>query len=348
MSPKVSYAVKYMKQLAKLKSKKPSKTLEEYLKKDFDQLSKESQKKEKPLNYTVAQAPENINKNRYFDVLALEETRVRLSISEPLNFSNNLQYSDDLSDFSQDDDDDDDVFSSPWGSDYINANLLTKGNTESAYIACQAPLPNTIPDFWKMVWEQHIAVIVMLTKLSERGKVKAHCYWPESIGYTSIHGNLTITLIEQQPAFQGTIVRLMKIQDKSEVRYVYHLHYCDWPDFGTPSSTQSIRTLLSMKDLIRSRAAQQGCRGPVIVHCSAGLGRAGTFVAADWLLQSVLGPKKTDEIQFTGNPRNRLSSVVSLLRDQRPGMIQTSEQYSFVMAVLYDTISSLQPWTRQN
>ena len=233
-------------------------------------------------------------KNRYPDVLPFEETRVKLSNPE----------------------------------DYINANYV-QINSRGRFISTQAPLPQTFITFWKMVWENNAPVIVMLTKIMEKRKIKAHCYWP-AVGETEIFGDLHVTLISEEIQDKFIIVREMQLRNTSTVenpRRLCHIQYTEWPDFGVPRSTDIIRKVLDLSDNYRTRFAIDN-QETVIVHCSAGIGRAGTFLA----IQSVVDMIKNN-VPVTNIS---IKEIVSSLRKCRMEMVQTKEQYKFIYQVMED------------
>lgn len=180
-------------------------------------------------------------KNRYRDVLADEKTRVKLEGPEH---------------------------------DYINANLITEHDLPGhppkvSYIACQAPLPATITDFWWMIWQKNSCVIVMLTRFREKGAVKAHPYWPKDVGVCEDYGGqIEVTLVNQK-TIPGISISTLRVvlkpgQENGKVegeRIIYHLHYTEWPDFGVPRSTKVIRSLISYTNLYLELGSTQGLKG---------------------------------------------------------------------------------------
>lgn len=262
--------------------------------------------------YIEATAPCNIHKNRYRDVLPLGfngnvPTRVRL---QPILGVE--------------------------GSEYINANYIDI--RDKRYIACQAPIPHTFADFWRMVWEQEVTVIVMLTSLVECDRVKAHAYWP-AVDKTHRFGALAVTLLEESYEC-GVMTRklsITKLEDDS-TRQVTQLHFCEWPDHGVPRSSAGIRRILHLSHYYsRLHQHQQGLAGPIVVHCSAGIGRAGTFIAIDVMLD-VLHSRRLREPD-DGSPKT-VFDTVRYLRQRRRGMIQTLEQYKFIFRVLEECRTS--------
>lgn len=258
--------------------------------------------------------------------------------------------------------------------DYINANFINFSfGGISRFIACQAPIPSTMEDFWRMVWQLESCVIVMLTKFREKGLTKAHPYWPADIADPElVYGQIRVALVTQKVlggltintlrltwspeardareseldalragGWRNASVRnLRTLEEDPEsplnasaskegeiVRVVYHLHYTDWPDFGVPKTTRGIRHLVSYTNLYGDLGASQNLRGPIISHCSAGIGRTGTFIGIHVgisLIEAQLMPS--------------VSQLVSEMRMCRFGMIQTDAQYVFVYEALNDHI----------
>jgi len=206
-----------------------------------------------------------------------------------------------------------------------------------------------------MIYEQRSSVIVMLTKLQEKNMQRCALYWPEEEGTTRRFGNVLVHH-KKTYTFQTMIVRcfLLKHEQGGTTREVMQLQYLDWPDFGVPSHTASIRQLLSLMRQFRTRAQlAQGLAGPLVVHCSAGVGRSGTLVAIDILLTSLksLGSVVhsmnwlncgSSVIGHIGNPvgqgldRVDVFNTVSQLRTQRRGMVQTPQQYLYLYTIIKD------------
>jgi len=235
----------------------------------------------------------NLPKNRYSDVLPSESTRVRLKLIDNLE-----------------------------GSDYINANYLLG----SKYISCQAPLLNTFADFWRMIWEQNSLIIVMLTKLMENGKLKAQVYWPSKIMGNIVFGGISVTLLSEEISESFTIRNIQMTKD-NETRTVHHLHYTDWPDFGIPICTKGIRDLCETVNCLVKSASNDS--SPIVVHCSAGLGRSGSFIAIHYSLKKLIIESSSLNIP----------DLISEMRRDRIGMVQTEKQYEFI----YKAISEQYP-----
>uniref|UniRef100_A0A3Q0RGW8 protein-tyrosine-phosphatase n=1 Tax=Amphilophus citrinellus TaxID=61819 RepID=A0A3Q0RGW8_AMPCI len=244
----------------------------------------------------VARVPENRGKNRYNNILPYDSTRVKLSYLE------------------------DDPCS-----DYINASYIPGNNYRREYIATQGPLPGTKDDFWRMVWEHGVYNIVMVTQCVEKGRVKCDQYWPadrEPLYY----GDLVIQMLSESVLPEWTI-REFKITSESSRSYprvLRHFHYTVWPDHGVPESTQS---LIQFVRTVRDYVDRSPSTGATVVHCSAGVGRTGTFVALDRVLQQ-LDSKGTID----------LYGCVFDLRLHRQHMVQTECQYAFLHQCIRDVL----------
>lgn len=277
--------------------------------------------------YLLATSSFNIHKNRYRDVL-------------PLGYNGNTPSRVKLQ-----------PFLGVEGSDYINANHIDI--RDKRYISCQAPLPHTFGDFWRMIWEQEVTVVVMLTSLVENDKVKAHAYWP-AVDKTHRFGSLSVTLLEESYDC-GIMTRKLNItkldensNDCSASRQITQLHFCEWPDHGVPRTCSGIRRLVHLSHFyLRHHQHQQGVAGPVVVHCSAGIGRAGTLIAIDLMLDVLHSSRKQapfhrEQQCVEENSPKTVFDTVRMLRQRRKGMIQTLDQYKFIFRVLedYKTVDS--------
>ncbi|XP_054432511.1 tyrosine-protein phosphatase non-receptor type 7 [Pteronotus mesoamericanus] len=195
---------------------------------------------------------------------------------------------------------------------YINANYIRGHNgQEKAYIATQGPMPNTVPDFWEMVWQEGVSLIVMLTQLRE-GKEKCVHYWPTDEG---TYGPFRLRVQEERELPEYTVRRLT-IQHQEERRSLRHILFSAWPDHQTPESAGPLLRLVAEVGDSPETAAGAG---PILVHCSAGIGRTGCFIATRIGCQQL---KARGEVDILG--------IVCQLRLDRGGMIQTAEQYQFL------------------
>ncbi|XP_026220324.1 receptor-type tyrosine-protein phosphatase beta-like isoform X2 [Anabas testudineus] len=240
--------------------------------------------------------PENRGKNRYNNILPYDSTRVKLSYVD-----------DDLC------------------SDYINASYIPGNNFRREYIATQGPLPGTKDDFWKMVWEQNVHNIVMVTQCVEKGRVKCDHYWPFDQD-PLYYGDLIVQMLSESVLPEWTIreFNICSEEQLNFTRLVRQFHYTVWPDHGVPETTQSlIQFVRTVRDYINRTPGS----GPTVVHCSAGVGRTGTFIVLDRVLQQ-LDTKDTVDIY---------GSVFDL-RLHRSHMVQTECQYSFLHQCVRDVL----------
>lgn len=241
---------------------------------------------------TPAEMPEGVkHKNRYTNVLPTERTRVPLS---PVT---------------------DDPAS--W---FINANYVGGHQHDKAYIACQGPLPDTINDFWRMVWEQNVAVLVMTTGLMEGGRMKCHRYWPEKESPELDAGTVAVSLVNEED-YDEWIKTTLTLTSGNSTRTVIHMWYTGWPDHGAPD------TAAPVVGFLRAVRTEQGDnKAPVLVHCSAGIGRTGTFMAIDIGMHELQSEWRVTDIR--GN--------VEKMRKERGGSVQAPVQYDFIHKALYE------------
>jgi tyrosine-protein phosphatase non-receptor type 4 len=249
----------------------------------FEQLYR----KKPGMTMNVCRRSENLNKNRYRDIAPYDTTRVILK-------------------------------SSPNGGDYINANYVNMEVPSSGivnrYIAAQGPLPHTAADFWQAVWEQLCNTIVMLTGTVERGRVKCHQYWPGE-GEWADYNALRVRCLSDTDSPMCTVREFTIVHRESqEERRVTQMMYVAWPDHGVPDDpAQFIRFVQEV------RGHRAGSVEPILVHCSAGIGRTGVLI----LMESALCLIEDNEPVYP-------LDAVRAMRDQRAMLIQTSSQYKFV------------------
>ncbi|KAG5311446.1 CSW phosphatase, partial [Pseudoatta argentina] len=239
------------------------------------------------------------------------------------------------------------VFNNKEG-DETNTTVDSGGDDSSfgkCYIATQGCLPNTIQDFWHMVYQENTRVIVMTTKEIERGKNKCARYWPEE-GESSEYGNEWKVRAVSRTSTADYTLREFFLQgtkpEFSESRRIYHYHFQAWPDHGVPSDPGCVLNFLhdvnarqeSIAASLVPKDQDEPCIGPILVHCSAGIGRTGTFIVIDMIL---------DQIKLHGlDCEIDIQRTVQRVRSRRSGMVQTEAQYKFVyLAVLHyiETVS---------
>ncbi|XP_038141869.1 receptor-type tyrosine-protein phosphatase mu-like isoform X8 [Cyprinodon tularosa] len=230
-----------------------------------------------------AKKDENRMKNRYGNIIAYDHSRVRL---QP-----------------QDGD---------GASDYINANYVDGYHRPNHYIATQGPMQETVYDFWRMVWQENTAAIVMVTNLVEVGRVKCCKYWPDD---TEIYGDMKVTLIETQ-LLSEYVIRTFAVEKRgvAEIREIRQFHFTGWPDHGVPLHATG---LLGFIRCVKAKTPPTA--GPTVVHCSAGAGRTGCFIVIDIMLDMADREGVVD-----------IYNCVRELRARRVNMVQTEEQYVFI------------------
>ncbi|NWR71897.1 PTPRJ phosphatase, partial [Centropus unirufus] len=209
--------------------------------------------------------------------------------------------------------------------DYINASYMPGYNSKKAFIAAQGPLPNTIEDFWRMIWEKNIYSIVMLTKCVEQARTKCEQYWPEK--QSKSYGDIIVTMVSEIILPEWTIRDFtVEKADTPESHTVRQFHFTSWPDHGVPETTD---LLINFRHLVHEYSSQNPVDSPTLVHCSAGVGRTGTFIAIDRLIQQIDMENTVD-----------VYGVVYDLRMHRPLMVQTEDQYVFLNQCVMDIIRS--------
>eukprot|EP00045_Choanoeca_perplexa_P017971 m.272999 g.272999 ORF g.272999 m.272999 type:complete len:1318 (+) comp17682_c0_seq4:176-4129(+) len=219
--------------------------------------------------------------------------------------------------------------------DYYNGNFIPGVAGPESYIACQGPTPASAHDFWRMVWQQKSQVIVMVTNLEEKGRIKCHKYWPDlspSVSADDVRADELPNLqfgvytvyFKHQTITPLWTVRTFDLQREGEGRMsITQYHYTSWPDHGVPAEPTD---LLHFREAVRTSPTS----GPLLVHCSAGVGRSGTFIATDHMLNLV----QATEAAVIGAGVPDVFAVVKGLRNQRNMMVQTKEQYCFLYFAL--------------
>uniref|UniRef100_A0A8W8NUH6 protein-tyrosine-phosphatase n=2 Tax=Magallana gigas TaxID=29159 RepID=A0A8W8NUH6_MAGGI len=254
------------------------------------------------INCTVGKLLQNIPKNRFKTTFPYDHSRV--------------------------------VLQSSTDGDYINANFIKNTDDDVAYIASQGPKPKTVGDFWQMVWQENVFVIAMVTNLKEGKKIKCERYWPLSGNNKMLLETFTIQMLSEKAYANFAIHHLKLINRKTqEIRQIAHLQYTSWPDHGTPNP-------LELLDFYRyvSKAMEQNSKEKLIVHCSAGIGRTGTFIALDALHRQGVKKGKINIVEY-----------VHTMREDRMNMIQNQSQYKFLYRVLYESFrTGSHLWPKDN
>ncbi|XP_065918141.1 receptor-type tyrosine-protein phosphatase S-like isoform X3 [Dysidea avara] len=274
--------------LAMLKASKSAKLEEDFQKVSLDLL----------LTQHAAKLSCNKTKNRFINIMPYDHSRVVLSPQDQLI-----------------------------GSDYINASYINGYKEPKAYIAAQGPVINSLNDFWRMIWEHNIKTIVMLTRLVEDSKIKCRQYWPDS-GSTT-YGSINVILHkEENRAYYSIrhfhVKKVSDDDDDNEVRVICQLHFTGWPDHGVPNHATA---LLDFQRIVNDYHYRNTAK-PMLVHCSAGVGRTGTFIAIDSEIQRI---QKESVVN--------VFDCVHKMRYQRNHMVQTMEQYTFIYTALLEYIT---------
>ncbi|XP_069872624.1 receptor-type tyrosine-protein phosphatase-like N isoform X2 [Dipodomys merriami] len=267
-----------------------------------DRLAKEWQAlcayQAEPNTCATAQSEGNIKKNRHPDFLPYDHARIKLKVE-----------------------------SSPSRSDYINASPIIEHDPRMpAYIATQGPLSHTIADFWQMVWESGCTVIVMLTPLVEDGVKQCDRYWPDE--GSSLYHVYEVNLVSEHIWCEDFLVRsfYLKNVQTQETRTLTQFHFLSWPAEGTPAST---RPLLDFRRKVNKCYRGRSC--PIIVHCSDGAGRTGTYILVDMVLNRMAkGVKEID-----------IAATLEHVRDQRPGLVRSKDQFEFALTAVAEEVNAI-------
>ncbi|XP_068699267.1 tyrosine-protein phosphatase non-receptor type 11-like [Montipora capricornis] len=248
--------------------------------------------------------PENKAKNRYKNILPFDHSRVILHDRDP----------------------------NVIGSDYVNANFVGPSDCEESakrYIAAQGCLPSTVEDFWNMVFQENSRIIVMTTKEVERGRNKCTRYWPDPDTTKEVN-SFHIRYLQEFEYSDYTLREFELTSDTNPIpRTIYQFHYIGWPDHGVPKDPSPVLNILHE---VNTRQQSIPSAGPIIVHCSAGIGRTGTFIVIDTLVNMIKEQGLDCEIDISKSIQN--------VRAQRSGMVQTEAQYEFIYKAIQHYIST--------
>ncbi|WCJ44106.1 protein tyrosine phosphatase 1 [Euphorbia peplus] len=245
----------------------------------------------------------NISKNRYMDVIPFDRNRVVLNPCKDYRQS---------------------------AKGYVNASLVATSSSEgvSRFIATQGPLPHTYEDFWEMVIQYHCPVIVMLTRLFDNNKLKCGDYYQAENGPRDF-GNICVDTKWMITTDTSLVVRNMEVgykESEEPPRFVLHIQYPEWPDHGVPKDT------LAVREILKRLYEVPPSLGPIVVHCSAGIGRTGTYCAIHNTIQRILAGDLS---------ALHLANTIKEFRSQRIGMVQTMEQYFFCYKAIVDELEDL-------
>uniref|UniRef100_A0A671YXC9 Protein tyrosine phosphatase receptor type N n=1 Tax=Sparus aurata TaxID=8175 RepID=A0A671YXC9_SPAAU len=251
-----------------------------------------------PSAVSVAQSDANAKKNRCPDSVPYDHSRVKLKAEV-----------------------------NPSRSDYVNASTIIEHDPRMpAYIATQGPLSHTISDFWQMVWENGCTVIVMMTALVEDGEKQCDRYWPDE--GSSLYHIYEVNLVSEHIWCNDFLVRsfYLKNVQTQETRTLTQFHFLSWPAQGIPTST---RPLLDFRRKVNKCYRGRSC--PIIVHCSDGTGRTGTYILIDMVLNRMAkGVKEID-----------IAATLEHVRDQRPGMVRTKDQFEFALTAVAEEVNAI-------
>ncbi|KAF9577327.1 hypothetical protein BGW38_007518 [Lunasporangiospora selenospora] len=278
-----------------------------------------------PVTHSLCAGLEKGLKNRYSNVWPFDQTRIKLQTSARKDKD-----------------------------DYINASLLRPSSISKSYIATQAPLPSTIPDFWQMVDEQESSVIVMLTREQEMGRIKCHQYWPTALEPVLDFGRQKVEFVREwqpNPAMDTVLVRQLRLysiqeenmeaKSKPEGRLITQIQYTGWPDLGVPETPLQVLEVIRLANEHNKSKTTSKQAGPMVVHCSAGCGRTGAFCVIDTILsefheqleaiqgrEEAVPPKNGEQVE-QAREKDLVFALVDTIRDQRLSMVQTLRQYVF-------------------
>ncbi|XP_062509482.1 receptor-type tyrosine-protein phosphatase epsilon-like [Corticium candelabrum] len=246
-------------------------------------------------NFSAEVALANLSLNRYKNILTYDHSRVVLPVLSGMTNSNG---------------------------NYIAAAFVDGYRTPKKYIASQGPQEHTVADNWRMIWAENVPTIVMLTHLIEKNKIKCHQYWPKNIFDTVEYNGLIVTFLEKD-SFADYEIRKFSLTLGQETRMATQYHYTAWPDHGVPKFATPLLSFIR-----RINREYPKNRGSMVVHCSAGVGRTGTFIVIDTMLERIEDGEPID-----------IYSCVASLRTKRQDMVQTEAQYGFIHDAVLEALT---------
>ncbi|XP_056458305.1 tyrosine-protein phosphatase non-receptor type 6 isoform X1 [Gadus chalcogrammus] len=294
--------VRLLDQMAKNPEENPGEKSKAGFWEEFDALQKLEAKVKK--SREEGQRPENKSKNRYKNILPFNDTRVVLETADPAVV----------------------------GSDYINANYVRdtlRPDNDKVFIATQGCLLTTVNDFWQMVWQEKTRVIVMTTREVEKGRNKCVPYWPAVDAYKEV-GAYVVTCLSETDAsdYKVRVLEMAPLNESKKTR-IWHYQYLSWPDHGVPQEPGGVLSFLAQ---VNAKQEMFPDAGPMVIHCSAGIGRTGTFMVIDMILHSI-------DIQGVDCDID-IQKCIQMVREQRSGMVQTEAQYKFIYLAVSEHIQA--------
>ncbi|KAK7102381.1 hypothetical protein V1264_020609 [Littorina saxatilis] len=246
--------------------------------------------------------PKNFRKNRFESIIPYDQSRVVLS----------------------------DRYKKERSTDYINASYISGYNSPKQFIAAQGPKVNTVGDLWRMIWQEKTTHIVMLTNIKEKGRDKCEQYWPEDEGSTETYGPVTVATDHVERRNDFYIRTFTVTRDESdETRTVTQYHYISWTDHGVPKVTSLVSFWRHIRNMTKSSSGESASAPPIVVHCSAGVGRTGTYIGLDIGMDLAVKEGKIDVL-----------GLINRLRNERCHMVQALDQYVFLHQALLEAYTA--------